>query len=289
MAATQYCAPEREPAPAVTVASAVGSVTVVSGGEKKSPRRGDLLSENDGIVTGKASSLDLLIGGDTVIRVYENTNAKLSALLGEKNADGRFTLDKGSVFVIITRLRKGASFRVLTPTTTIAVRGTSFRATADRGGQVAVLTGKTEVRAVKDGVEKGSPAVVAKGNSAQVAADRSAVQVRGLAAPETDSLIAEFIAVKETVIDRLPEARKESFAPDAAVVLRERDMRLKEARDRALRESLEAKMKAELELQEKLRKEAEEKKKKEDEARARARREAQKQLPDRSGDVTGSK
>lgn len=298
MFALLSCSREPEPGRAVTVKSAVGSVNIVSGAVKRSPRPGDTLSEGDGIVTGKASSLDLMVGDTTVIRIYENTNTKLSALIGPKNAEGRFNLDNGTIFVIMSKLRKSDAFKVVTPTTTIAVRGTVFRIGAGaEGSSVAVLTGKVEVRAAKDGVEKGIGTVVDKGRmvemtaarAGQIANGKAEVPVRVLGDTERKTFIGEFLAIKSGVIDALPPATRENFRPDAEEVGALREKALKEARDRALQETIQAKLKAELELREKLKKEAEEKKRKEAEAKAKARQAVQQKRPDRSGDVSGSK
>ena len=295
--AAHSCAREPGSGPAAVVQSAVGSVTVITGTGKKTPRPGDILAESDGIVTGKASLMDMLLDDITVIRVYENTSAKLSALMGPVKKEGSVTLDAGKIFVIISKLRKGDSFQVITPTTTIAVRGTGFRVIGEPGGvSLAVLTGKAEVRVHGKGEQSGEVTIVEKNSAAEIssaiaeaiASGKARVPVRALSQAETKTLVDDFLAIKTGTIDRLPAPVREGFQSDIDGANELRGLGLKESRDRVLRESLRAKEKAELEALEKKQKE-EEKRKKDDEARAKAIRDRKQQRPDRSGDVSGSR
>ena len=295
--AAHSCAREPVTGPAAVVQSAVGTVTVITGAGNKTPRPGDILAESDGIVTGRASSIDLLLGDTTVIRIYENTATKLAALTGPAKSEGSFKLDAGKIFVIISKLRKGDAFRVITPTTTIAVRGTAFRVAGGPGNvSLAVLTGKAEVTVRGKGGDTGDVTIVEKNSAADIspalaesiAAGKTRVPVRPLSPAETQILVDEFFSVKTGTIDRLPAPVREGFQPDVNGANELRGQGLRDARDRALRESLLAKEKAEIEALEKKKKE-EEKKKKDDEARAKAIRDRTKQRPDRSGDVSGSR
>jgi hypothetical protein len=298
MLVAHSCSREPGAVTSAVVQSAVGTVSVITGTLKRTPRPGDILAENDGILTGKASMMDMLLGDITVIRVYENTSAKLSALTGPAPYGGRFKLDTGKIFVIISKLRKGDSFRVITPTTTIAVRGTAFRVTgAGNNVSLAVLTGKAELRVLEKGGETGDAIIVERNSAADIssalaesiAAGKARVPVRMLSPAESQALADDFLAIKTGTIDRLPAPVREGFQADIDGVNELRGHGLRESRDRALRESLLAKEKAEREALEKKKMEEAEKKKKDDEARAKAIRDRKQQRPDRSGDVSGSR
>ncbi len=56
------------------------------------------------------------------------------------------------MFVTVSKLAKGSSFEVASPTTIAAVRGTSFRVTADENSsRIDVLSRKIKVNPVQEG------------------------------------------------------------------------------------------------------------------------------------------
>ncbi len=288
---------ETGPARTARIHFFTGKVEIVARGMKMAPSIGGVLGEGDTVITGPSSSIDLMAGDYTAIRIGEKTRVTLASVLGAGKSEGRFNLGGGSLFVVISRLGKGDSVKIVTPTAAYAVRGTAFRARADEGWtSVAVLTGKVEVWPSVEGVERERPVTVERGHWAEIptskagpiAAGKVPIQVRPLADRDKETLTADFLDVKRRVIDSQAPVVRERFRGDVGEIERERALRLRGEKERALRESLEAKKKAELEEQ--LRKESE-KKKKEDEARARAKvkKAAAKQKTDRSGDISGTK
>jgi len=233
-----------------------GKVEIIARGVKMAPSIGGVLGEGDTIITGPSSGIDLVAGEHTVVRIGEKSRVTLGAILGAGNAEGRFSLGGGSVFVIISKLGKGESFRVVTPTAVYAVRGTVIRARADgEGTAVSVLTGKVEVRPAVEGIEKEGAVVVERGYQAEIPSSKSAliaagkvpIPVRALGEKETESLVADYMDVKRRVIDAQAPAVRERFSDDAGVIERDRALRMRGDRERALREAMEMKKKAELE------------------------------------------
>lgn len=108
---------------------------------------GDLLKENDVIVTGTDAFCDLKIGA-SVVRIKQKTKLVISQLV--RSADTESTilgLDKGKMLCKPKRLLKSESFLVKTPTAVAGVRGTQFSVETDmlNTTRIRVLEGKVKV------------------------------------------------------------------------------------------------------------------------------------------------
>jgi hypothetical protein len=137
----------------ITVTTAVGDVKLITAKGETAPKSGDLVAQGDTVVTGKASMVDLVYGDKGIIRISENSNVKIETLIAAQESDtARLAMDKGKLFVTISRLKKESSFEVKSSTSVAAVRGTSLRVTADENGsRVDVLKGKVNVVPVNKG------------------------------------------------------------------------------------------------------------------------------------------
>ena len=177
----------------VQVQSVTGSVKVVSGGKAIVPVRGDFLNEHDEISTGKASSLDLLFGNDVIIRIRESSRADISALLAALKQESRISLLSGKAFVIITKLKRGSTFSINTPTTTIAVRGTVFRVNADdKKSSVDVLGGVVSIHPLKEGQSVMSVAeTLSAGRHAEITVKEASLIAEGKATVRTRAITAD--------------------------------------------------------------------------------------------------
>ncbi|MCX7677933.1 MAG: FecR domain-containing protein [Spirochaetes bacterium] len=108
---------------------------------------GDILKENDVIVTGKNSFCDLKIGS-SMIRVKENSTLHLSRILRKESAENTLLrLDVGKLLCKPKKLAKNESFIVTTPTVVAGVRGTLFAVEADvkKTTRIKVYRGSVKV------------------------------------------------------------------------------------------------------------------------------------------------
>ncbi len=137
----------------ISVISAVGDVKIVSQGKEIQTNTGTVLRQNDTIITGKTSFVDLNFLDKGVLRVGENTKINIDVLAANENAENaQLTMEKGKLTVTISRLRKNSSFEVKTSTSVAAVRGTTLHVVADESSsKVFVVKGKVSVTPVSDG------------------------------------------------------------------------------------------------------------------------------------------
>jgi len=126
-----------------TVMFFIGSVTK----NNASIEIGEMIKENDRLVTAAQSSCDLKIG-ESIIRIKENSTVLISQLMRkgatEKTALG---LDVGKMLCKPKKLMKDESFLVKTPTAVAGVRGTKFTVEADtqKTTRIKVYDGKVKV------------------------------------------------------------------------------------------------------------------------------------------------
>ncbi len=117
---------------------------------------GDILKENDMILTGANSSCDLKIG-DSMIRIKENSKLLVSQILRkEKTENVMLGLDVGKMLCKPKKLMKNESFLIKTPTAVAGVRGTLFTVEADKKKttRIKVYNGKVSVARRIETLEK---------------------------------------------------------------------------------------------------------------------------------------
>ncbi len=130
---------------------------------------GDILKENDVILTGANSSCDLKIG-DSMIRIKENSKLLVSQILRkEKTENVMLGLDVGKMLCRPKKLMKNESFFIKTPTAVAGVRGTLFTVEADKKKttRIKVYNGKVSVARRIETLEKkvGVDRIVESGSS----------------------------------------------------------------------------------------------------------------------------
>jgi len=205
--------------PDVTVQFTVGDVSIVSAQGKKPAAVGDPVLYDESIVTGNSSFAELNFGTRGVIRVAENSSVTMAALKGSSGPEQvRFDMEKGKIYVIMSKLTKEEDFSIMTPTTLAAIRGTSFMVVSDpASSKIYVLKGKVLVRLAKDGklaenieklLEANRKVVVSEDLVGEIIAGKKEIE----AAPLTPKEVAE---IREEMKDirtgeRLdPEAQRE--------------------------------------------------------------------------------
>jgi len=147
-----HCKKEQE-RPFLSISSAVGDVTIISNTTKRIPRAGEEITQGDIVTTGKASMVDIIYSSKGLIRISENSHVKVAILVhDDKKENSQLTMEKGKVFVTLSKLMKNSNFEVRSNTAVAAIRGTSIRVTADENNaRIDVLKGKVSVKPVKEG------------------------------------------------------------------------------------------------------------------------------------------
>jgi hypothetical protein len=130
----------------------VGDVRVESAAGSRVPASGDAVNEADTVKTGANSQIDLVYGDQGFLRLQENSMLKIAELREKQGGGTGLDLERGKIFVMVSKLTKGSSFSVKTPFTLAAIRGTSFRVSADeKAARVDVVSGKVSVNPVREG------------------------------------------------------------------------------------------------------------------------------------------
>ncbi|MFC1669400.1 FecR domain-containing protein [Spirochaetota bacterium] len=157
-----------------------GKVFIISKAGKLTAKVGDIVSGGMKIETGKKSFVDIYFG-QNVIKILENSSIEIIKLIKNLKTDGKNTeifIKNGGIFSKLPKkLLKYDNFKISTPTTVAAVRGTNFLVIEKKGkGKVSCLNGEVSVRdsakpeikpvSVKSGeeveVQKGKDLIVKK-------------------------------------------------------------------------------------------------------------------------------
>jgi hypothetical protein len=149
------CKKEQKAAPVgFVVQSFIGDVKIEHGGVSAVPVLGQTLTIDDAVVTGKTSVIDVLCSNEGVVRLNELSRLSIASLAqSNENINATLRLESGKVFASFAKMKKDSSLQVKTQTAIAAVRGTSFRVSADdKKSSVEVLSGKVMVNPVKDDV-----------------------------------------------------------------------------------------------------------------------------------------
>ena len=204
------------------------------------------------MATGDSSLVDLVYGLKGVIRINENSTVSVARLFGgEARGQSRLDMARGKVFVAVSKLSKGESFEVASPTTIAAVRGTSFRVVADEdSSRVDVLSGKIKVNPVKEGqvvkefevvVEKDGTVSLDRKDVTEIVEQKKDIEVETLKPEEAQEIREELkdIAPAEKSDDEVKqEIRQVMLAPpvDDEAIKKEAELREKADAERKLRE-----------------------------------------------------
>lgn len=127
-------------------------ITFMIGDVKKNSAEiqiGDIIKENDIIVTAANSFCDVKIG-ESIIRIKALTNVKISTLFKNGNIENTtLGLDSGKMLCKPKKLLKEENFVVKTPTAVAGVRGTQFSIEADKEFTTRIKVFKGEVKVAK--------------------------------------------------------------------------------------------------------------------------------------------
>lgn len=124
----------------------IGDVTVSHESTAFKPlTQGSKIEQNDMIKTGSKASAVLKVNTVGSVRVLENSEFRFTSLA--VNGSNELLINKGGVYSRISKLEKGTSYKVKTPTCVAAVRGTQFLVSYSETtpSEVQVLDGKVAV------------------------------------------------------------------------------------------------------------------------------------------------
>ncbi len=116
---------------AMQVGFLVGDVHIVRNGKRESPSMGYALQKNDVVRTGQRSMVEVKFEDGSVIKVQENSQVKMVTVYGGEQDS--FSVVKGVVQARFSKLTKGATRKLYTPTTVCAIRGTEFQVAVSDG------------------------------------------------------------------------------------------------------------------------------------------------------------
>lgn len=108
---------------ALEISFVVGDVIVERDGRENLAVVGMKLSQGDVVVTKNASIAELLYSDKSTLRIFENTKIKVAAIQDNQE---NVSVINGVIKAKISKLQKGESKKVYTPTTVCAIRGTEF-------------------------------------------------------------------------------------------------------------------------------------------------------------------
>ncbi len=241
----------------MNIASAVGDVKLVTDQGEKSPQAGDSVAQGDMIVTGKSALVDILYSTRGLIRISENSQVRISLLAFDSEKENtRLAMNKGKLFVTISKLTKSSSFEVSSSTAVAAVRGTSLSVIADeKSSRIVVLKGKVSVQPVKEGkVIEGSESTVETRQAVelnidvvrQISEQKAQMQVVMVKEAEVKEIQREISDIQDAKsVQRLdPEAQQEAreVVAGAGADVAEQDKALEQKRldqERQRREKIE--------------------------------------------------
>ncbi|MBP7584617.1 MAG: FecR domain-containing protein, partial [Spirochaetes bacterium] len=214
------CMPKETDPFALKAQFVVGDVKVESAAGSRVPAPGDTILESDTVKTGPYSQIDMVYGERGFLRLQENSLLRVSELREKQGGGTGLSLDQGKIFVVVSKLAKGTSFSVKTPLTLAAVRGTSFRVSADaKTARIDVVAGKVTVNPVREGkvveevsavVENSQAVELTPEKVAAVFEKKEAIPVQEISADVMTQIKNEVREVPAEVIKKLePESVRE--------------------------------------------------------------------------------
>ena len=140
----------------IKVSEVIGNVIVSREGMKNLNAYANMnLLSGDAIVTEAGARLALRLDDDKYVILDEQSKLTLHATGTEEDSKTTLNLEYGTVFSDIkNKLSESSGYEVVTPASTMSVRGTKFEVVY-REGQVKVLTYEGTVYVAPEGAEAG--------------------------------------------------------------------------------------------------------------------------------------
>ncbi len=210
---------KEDPDKIVKIYSMAGKVTIVVKNVEKAAAVGDILSAGVSIRTGADSIADILFGTAGILRIQPGSSISISSLMDPKTGDSQLDMSTGKMSVTLAKLLKG-NFRVKTSTAVAAVRGTSFRISADeKSMRLDVVTGTVNVNPVQNNavlhdiektVETNQTVEIDEKTVKQAVEEKKEIKVTELRPDEIRLIREELKDIKPDMLDKVNDsARKE--------------------------------------------------------------------------------
>lgn len=127
-----------------------GDVKLITNGNAVAAKIGDSVKQGMTIKTGPKAVVDVFFG-DNVVRILENSSVVMTELVrnvADNKENTEFYVENGKMFSKVSRkLSDGEKFKISTPTSVAAVRGTEFAVSEDEGkSNVACIDGVVIVK-----------------------------------------------------------------------------------------------------------------------------------------------
>jgi hypothetical protein len=210
---------KEDPDRTVKVYSTAGEVMITANSVVKQAAVGDVLSAGNSIRTGENSMADILFGTSGIIRIQPGSDISIATLMDQTTGDTQIDMSKGRLNVTLAKLKKG-DFRVKTGTAVAAVRGTTFRITADgKATRLDVITGAVRVNPVQNNTPVTSVEKTVESNQTmeldekavkQAVEEKKEIAVTELKPEEVKKIREEVKDIKPEMLEKLnDDARKE--------------------------------------------------------------------------------
>ena len=219
---------KEDPDKTVRLFSMVGKVTVTAKNTEKPAVVGGVLVAGDMIRTGADSIADILFGTAGIIRVQPGTSVSIASLMDPVTGDSQLDMPAGKMNVTLAKLTKG-TFRVKTATAVAAVRGTSFRISADeKAMRLDVVAGSVKVNPVKDNVivpevektvETNQTVRIDEAAAKKAVEEKKGIEVQELKPEEVKQIREEVKDIKPEILEKINdsarnEIKEKIIAPD---------------------------------------------------------------------------
>lgn len=141
-----------QPAPAIVIALSGDVRLVRANGDEESPAIGTKLFNGDRVITESTQNIRIQFADASELQVLPNSEVVLDKLSHHSQSgmvDTRVRLNTGSVNTWVEKLHPDSHYEIKTPSAITAVRGTTYRVSAD-GSEVSrteVIEGKVAVSA----------------------------------------------------------------------------------------------------------------------------------------------
>ena len=123
-----------------------GEVTLHRGEADQQLKVGDMLQQGDRVSTAAASTAEIVIKGQGIVRLSESTELTLASL--QENLKTKIDLKSGSSAFFLRKMDRTGEFTVQSPTAVAGVRGTAFMVSVDSPteSRVALYDGAVAVK-----------------------------------------------------------------------------------------------------------------------------------------------
>lgn len=227
---------KQEDAPLARVSFVTGTVSYVRAGAESAVKSGDILQSGDLVKTGAASSAELYVKDQGIVRLSANSEMDIAALAQERT---ELKMKDGSAAFFLKKQGRNGEFTVTSPTAIAGVRGTVFLVDVQKSGdsKIALFDGAIELQnnqGQKIIMDKAGEAIVGKNTalndkSVQPLSSKSLANLKEMAVfqkseiLEFNTLLDEIgssqamrdLQGKESVesgFDKLKDRKDESFA-----------------------------------------------------------------------------